>query len=100
MRMREFINITEAFGAPLAQPSFGRRGVPDEPMARQIIQPPSQWRAEVEQARQYGSAEEFAEAMNPFHPRNTDPENIHRSYQDARNQLLKKWNFFQSRDWL
>ena len=51
-------------------------------------------RADIGRAREYDSAEEYADALNPVHTMNTDPPHIHDRAQRERDRLINRWNYW------
>lgn len=91
--MRQFMTIVEGFIGAAPARAFGRRGVtPDAP---QPINPvhPGMLRA-VQKARQYASAEQYADDNNPVNRMNSDPDHIHQSYDEERRRLVRQWNLW------
>ena len=51
-------------------------------------------RADVGQARQYDSAEDYADALNPISSMNHDPSHIHDRAERERERLIHRWNYW------
>lgn len=77
MSIREYIDLVEVV--------FGRKGVTPE------------LDADLRRASQYQSAEAYADELNPVSRRNTDPPHIHARWEQERDRLITKWNYWRNR---
>ena len=84
--MRKYIDIiNEEFAEKSASAPF--KMPPRELMDSDI-------RADVDTARQYDTADEYADALNPIHVMNTDPPQLHDRYERERVRLKNRWEYW------
>lgn len=98
--MRKYIQIVEAFmGDQGPARAFGRRNAPPEaPTAYEPRDPAL--RAKVQRARQYPTAEAYAEDNDPFEATNTDPLHIQQRSEAERARLVRQWTLWKSQGFI
>jgi hypothetical protein len=94
--IRDYIDIVERELSegfiPRPQPAFGRKGTPTQ--TREPSNPTL--KAELDQCRQYPSAEAYAGANNRFgRVNNYDPSDIQTNAAAEHHRLMDRWNHWQ-----
>ena len=87
--IRKYIDLVEQG----FQPAFGRKGLAGTDRAYIPTDPKEH--ADLEKSRKYRSAEQYADAHNPYGPvSNVDPPHIHQKAEAEQKRLIDQWNHF------